>query len=65
VGDRARKQTERTGDQAKGVTVKVAGKELPGVRKATAKAGKPARAAGRKVRPRRRSARLRGPSART
>jgi hypothetical protein len=51
MGTRARTQTERKGNQAKGVTVKVAGKELPAVRKATAAAGKPARAAGRKVTP--------------
>jgi hypothetical protein len=50
-GDRAAKQAARTADQTRGVTVKLAGKELPGVRKATAKASKPARAAGRTVVP--------------
>jgi hypothetical protein len=50
-GDRAAKQAARTADQTRGVTVKLAGKELPGVRKATAKASKPVRAAGRTVVP--------------
>lgn len=39
-GERAARQAEKTADQAKGVTVRVAGKEVPGVRRATAKAGK-------------------------
>ena len=51
MGDRARKRVEQTGDQTKGVTVTYAGREVPGVRVATAHASKPVRKAAAKVIP--------------
>lgn len=51
AGERAAKQTLRKSSTAKGVTVKVAGKELPGVRKTTAKAAQPVGKVVRKATP--------------
>lgn len=43
LAERARQRQLRHGDQSRGITVKVVGKEVPGVRRATAKAGKAAK----------------------
>lgn len=51
MGQRAAAKTLRTADQTKGVVIRYGGKEIPGVRKATAKASKPVRAVARKVAP--------------
>lgn len=40
MADRARKQTETKGADSRGVTIKLAGKEAPGVRRATAATGR-------------------------
>jgi hypothetical protein len=58
-GERAQRKTEKTGDQSKGATVKFAGREVPGVTKATAKAAKPVKAAARKTTPTKLRARAR------
>lgn len=53
MGERAAKQATQGADETKGVTIRFAGKEAPGVTRATAKASKPVRAAARKVTPKR------------
>jgi hypothetical protein len=60
AGGTCRRRGRRTGDQTKGVTVKFAGKEVPGVRKATAVASKPVRKAARKATPNRLRVQARG-----